>query len=246
LKNSIIKFLQKTLGYKNYLFLFSIFKIFSFKYNDEGKDFFYFLSLIPDGSNVIDIGANLGFVSVIFARKLTKGKVFSFEPDSENFSTLKRTIKLFNLNNIKTFNFALGNEEQKVEMILPVINNVKKQGMTHLAFNESNTEDGIKFSVDMKKLDNIPEILDNNIYAIKIDTENSEFLVLQGSKYIIEKNKPIIYCELYGEENKIKSTEFLINLGYEIKMLKDNSLVDCNDNENASANYFFIPKNKQM
>jgi FkbM family methyltransferase len=45
------------------------------------------------GGHVIDVGANIGYNAVLFARALAPGfKVFAFEPDAQNFALLARAI----------------------------------------------------------------------------------------------------------------------------------------------------------
>ena len=51
--------------------------------------------LVKSGDTVLDIGANVGYMSLVLAKCVGKnGKVFSFEPDSKNFASLKRNIEL--------------------------------------------------------------------------------------------------------------------------------------------------------
>jgi len=76
--------------------------------------------LIKPGSNVIDIGANFGWYSVLFSQLVgVSGKVFSFEPIPETYEELNSNVKLNSCKNIKTFNFALGNEERSVNFGVP-------------------------------------------------------------------------------------------------------------------------------
>src|SRR3990172_1939329 len=47
--------------------------------------------IIHEGDIVLDIGANIGYYSLIFAKLVGKlGKVFSFEPEPYNFSLLNK------------------------------------------------------------------------------------------------------------------------------------------------------------
>ncbi|MEK7500350.1 MAG: FkbM family methyltransferase, partial [Patescibacteria group bacterium] len=49
-----------------------------------------FRSLVDSGMAVVDIGANVGLYTVIAAKKARK--VFSFEPESENFILLNKNV----------------------------------------------------------------------------------------------------------------------------------------------------------
>ena len=65
------------------------------------------------GDVVYDIGANIGFYSVLFAKKVgTNGKVFAFEPETLNFERLRANADLNRLGNLIPCPFALGAETQ--------------------------------------------------------------------------------------------------------------------------------------
>ena len=49
---------------------------------------------VGEGDVVLDIGANIGYYTLIFARIVGEGgKVFAFEPDPDNFALLKKNVE---------------------------------------------------------------------------------------------------------------------------------------------------------
>ena len=116
------------------------------------------------------------------------------------------------------------------------------QGLSHVLHEsiEGNNE-GEVFKVPVKKLDDINEIDINNkkINAIKIDVENFEYFVLKGGRELINKHRPLIYCELWEQENKSKTLELLINFNYDVKVKENNELVKYTNQK--TQNFFFIP-----
>ena len=147
-------FLHKLLGFENYLFIFSLFKIYTLKSDKNEKDFFHFLNLIPENSTVLDIGANIGIMTVHLAKSIKNIKVYSFEPMPNNIKAFKRVINYFKLKNVHLFELALGNSEGEVEMIMPVVSNVKMQGLSHVV-HESIKEfnEGERLKTPLKMLD---------------------------------------------------------------------------------------------
>ncbi len=56
---------------------------------------------IKEGDIVIDVGANIGYYTLIFAQLVGKtGKVFAFEPEPKNFEILKKNIEINNYGNV--------------------------------------------------------------------------------------------------------------------------------------------------
>jgi FkbM family methyltransferase len=242
LKKLVQAILQRILGFRNYLFLFSLYKAKTIITDKAEGDFSHFLSFIKPGSNVLDIGANIGIMTVNLARKANQGKVFAFEPIPDNISTLKRVIRFHKLQNVQLFECALGNERKQVEMVLPVVSAVKMQGLAHV-IDQSITEfnEGITFSVPQYRLDDLPELNVLEIDAIKIDVENFEYQVFMGAKQLILKNKPVIYCELWDNENRQQCFRLMAEIGYRVYVLSNRQLEPFDNSKHRTQNFFFLP-----
>ncbi|MFA5534193.1 MAG: FkbM family methyltransferase [Mariniphaga sp.] len=244
MKTFIKYILQKTLGFKTYLYVFALFVIVKIRWDKKEKDFFHFMSLLPDDGIVLDIGANIGVTSYYLAQKFPNSQVFSFEPLSVNMETLQRIKKKFRLNNIREFLIATGNENTTLEMVMPVIHKVPMHGLSHVIhkdITENNT--GLKFKVPMVRLDDFQELSNQGkkITGIKMDVENFKYFVLQGAENLIKKNKPIIYCELWENDNRKKCFSFLNKLGFSTFILHNKELVPYTEYYHKKNNFFFIP-----
>ncbi len=244
MKNAVKLILHKLLGFKNYLFVFSLYKINTLKKDKNEKDFFQFLKLIPENSIVLDIGANIGIMTVHLAREIKNVNVFSFEPMPNNIEAFKRIIKHFKLENVKLFEIALGNTEGEVEMVMPVISNVRMQGLSHVV-HESIPENnkGVRVKVPLVMLDKMPELLNakQRIGGIKIDVENFEFFVLDGAKKLIAAHKPIVYAELWDNENREKCFTLFNNLSYKTFVVVDNTTTEYDSRKHRTQNFIFLP-----
>jgi len=245
MKNAVKYILHKLLGFKNYLFVFSLFKIITLKRDKNEKDFFQFLKLIPENTAVLDIGANIGIMTVHLARSVKNVMVYSFEPMPNNIEAFKRIVNYFKLNNVKLFEVALGNEEGEVKMVMPVIANVRMQGLSHVV-HDSITEnnEGEVVTAPLRMLDKITELVnsDKRISAIKIDVENFEFFVLDGAKNLIQKNRPVVYAELWDNENRYSCFDLFKNLNYKIYVAINNQLVEFDADKHQKQNFIFLPQ----
>ncbi len=248
MKSAVKYILHKLLGFDYYLFVFSLFKIYTLKKDKNEKDFFHFMKLIPVNSMILDIGANIGIMTVHLAKSIKGSKVIAFEPMPSNIKAFKKVINHFNLKNVTLFEIALGNNEGEVEMIMPVVSNVRMQGLSHVV-HESITEfnEGVTLKVPLKMLDKI-DILKNStqtISAIKIDVENFEFFVLEGGKELIIKHQPVIYAELWDNANRYNCFNLLQSLGYQTYVVINNQLVLFDEKAHQKQTFIFLTAQKQ-
>ncbi len=238
--------LQKVLGFGNYLFIFSLFKIRTLNRDGNEKDFLYFLKLIPPGGIILDIGANIGIMTVHLARGVKNSTVLAFEPVPYNLRALHRVIAFYKLSNVRVFGCALGNSNGTAEIVMPVMDRVKMQGLSHIVHQSiPENNEGEKFTTEVKKLDAMDEVMNGKarVTAVKMDVENFEYFVLDGAREMLRKYKPLIYCELWDNENRRKCFELLHSLGYEAKILVAGSLAACTKEalmEHPTQNFFFL------
>ena len=245
MKNKAKYILHKLLGFKNYLFVFSLYKIYTLKRDKNEKDFFRFLHLIPENTIVLDIGANIGIMTVHLAKAIKGVTVYSFEPMPNNIVAFNRIISFFKLKNVKLFEIALGNTEGEAVMVMPVISNVRMQGLSHVVHDSiPENNEGEKFKVPLVMLDKMQELTNakQRISGIKIDVENFEFFVLDGAKKLIEINKPIVYAELWENENREKCFTLFNNLNYKTHVVIDNSVVGYDAMKHRTQNFIFLPQ----
>ncbi len=244
MKSAIKYILHKLLGFKNYLFVFSLFKIYTLRKDKNEKDFFAFLKQIPENTAVLDIGSNIGIMTVHLARSVKNTMVYCFEPMPNNIEAFKRVIRYFKLNNVELFETALGNAEGTVEMVMPVIDAVRMQGLSHVVHSSiPENNEGERVTASLKKLDSIKAIHTNakRIGAIKMDVENFEYFVLDGARELLIKNKPVVYTELWDNENRKKCFDLFKELNYLSFVVIDNKLVRFDNALHKTQNFIFMP-----
>lgn len=229
LKQLTKRFLQITFGLKTYLYYFSIYKIHTLHRDSNEKIMFRFLDLIPADSLILDVGANLGFVTYHLARK--RGcSVIAFEPIPINYSILIQLIATKKLTNITALPYALGQQTGTLEMVMPLEQGVPMQGLSHVT-DGVNQEDGYQFTVPVKRLDELSEIRNagKRVGGIKIDAENYEYFIIQGGLNLIQEHKPVICVELWKNEFRERSLSLLISLGYVPHVLANDQLIPLAD-----------------
>ena len=180
-----------------------------------------------DGVVLVDCGANIGVLSIEWARFMTGwGRVLSFEAQSKLFYALAGNIVLNNCLNVDAYHAALGNKTGTMAIPEPDYLVSSSFGSLDLEERPNNMDIGQKIdysktiNVDLKTIDSLN--LDR-IDFIKIDVEGMEGAVIEGAKNTIEKLKPIIFVEvLKSNPDEIHNT--LSDLGYKIFPMGMNSL----------------------
>ena len=150
---------------------------------------------ISEGDVVIDVGANIGYYTLIFAKLVgKKGKVIAFEPEPKNFELLKKNIIANELSNVILEQKIVSDKNEKTKLFLA------NSGIVgHRISPTKNMKNFIE--VDSIILDDYLEKnnLTNKINFLKIDVEGAEIKVLDGSKNTL-KNSPLkIFTEFNRE-----------------------------------------------
>lgn len=175
----------------------------------ESEQVKIFESEIKNGDIFFDIGANVGFYSLLAAEFIGPfGKVFSFEPLPENFNYLKKHIEINGYKNIFPFLAAIS-DKSGFAFFGGIIN--RSQGKL--------TESG-EFKVEAISIDdwiNLKKLPNPNVF--KIDVEGAEFLVLKGMEKTLKNVHPKIFLSTHSLEIHKKCCDFLYNLGYKLKSL---------------------------
>lgn len=197
------------------------------------------LNNIKKGDTVVDIGANIGFHTILFANKIgPQGKVYAFEPDPVSYKILLKNIKANNFKNVIASPLAISN----------------KKAVLNLYKSKDNYGDNRVYSSDISstnltiKADSLDNFFSDlitkgkKISLLKIDTQGFEPFVIQGAKKLIKKYKPILFFEYwpYGyHSSKSNGTEML---NYLKKIYKDLYLIDDNNEKIKKVDIKFINK----
>ena len=156
---------------------------------------------------LIDVGANIGFYSILSSDKFKK--IYSFEPNVRNFKVLKNNIKRNKLKNIKILNFGLGENEE----VLMGNSNTKGELFQTSGFAVSkDNKKGEKALI--KKGDDVLGFK-NKTLTIKIDVEGFESFVLNGLKRTLVNNWCVLQIEIWKKNND-EVHGFLKSLNYKM------------------------------
>ena len=163
---------------------------------------------IPEGANILDLGANIGNHTIYWARQNKVNKVIAFEPVKYTLDILKKNIALNNLyNKVTICDVGLSDKTSKAVIAKWHEYNI---GGTNII----DTDDG---DMEVDKLDNIIYPINlKHIDFVKIDIEGHEVMALKGAKRVFKEYKPkYVYIESFS--NHIDQTkQILKDYGYKL------------------------------
>ena len=135
-----------------------------------------FQELVKGGMTIIDVGANIGYFTLLFARLARKGRVWAFEPNPKSFDLLEANIRLNGFGNVTAVNRAVSDRESTLRFNSNYVNSsVSEKGSIEV---KASALDGF-----------LPR--DLKVDLIKIDVEGWELHAFRGMERLIERNRRI-------------------------------------------------------
>lgn len=174
------------------------------------------LSYLKPGNTFIDVGANIGFLSLSAAAIVGKqGEVLAFEPHPDTFKILEENKALNQFSQLQLHQKGMGERHETV-MIYSEENN---RGGASISNKRSN--EGVE--IEIETLDDL--VLSRKVDMIKIDVEGYELKVLKGGRALLEKDRPVLILEFsnerVNEEDPVEMYNWLNDLNiYDFYKLK--------------------------
>jgi FkbM family methyltransferase len=161
----------------------------------ESETVALFHALIHPNSTVLDIGAHVGYFSVLAAALVgTSGTVHSFEPDPRNLARLKKNVARYD--QVRVWEVALSDEDG-ISTFYPSPLSAESGWGTLV-----NTQQNSGTPIPVKTM-TLNQWLKSNPLAdvslAKIDAEGSEYRILEGGQRLLEVKRPALLLEARDE-----------------------------------------------
>jgi FkbM family methyltransferase len=177
------------------------------------------LHFVKPGMVVYDVGANIGYISLLLAKMVTQtGHVYAFEALPANIARLQA-------------NLAANQFEQRVSVVpVAVVDEVKRvhfligpstgMGKVEGSAGRNGLEYTHSFDVQGFSLDDFVYRQDNPIpQVIKVDIEGGEVMALPGMAAVLSEARPLLLLELHGPKAAQVAWESLHPAGYRLYRL---------------------------
>ncbi len=201
-----------------------------------------FFHLASRARLTFDVGAHVGFFTLLAAHANPLGRVLAFEPMPPIYERLKFNVLLNRLDNVECFASAVGDSDGQAEFFhvpegLPSSSSLSREFMLSGGNAVQST------LVRVITLDRFArERKLGPVDLVKLDTESTEPQVLRGMTEILERDRPALFCEvLKGRGSEEALCEILRPLGYQFYLLtpKGPAQRDRIEGHPTWLNYFF-------
>jgi len=161
---------------------------------------------VHPGSVFWDVGANVGFYSLLASRLVCSGKVFSFEPVPRNLEFLRKHIVLNRLTNVEVLPIAVSDKDGISSFRL------EQSGLMGRLSGEGSA------TVSTAALDTLVEegkVLPPDY--VKMDIEGAELLALRGASRTFQRFRPVLFLATHGREVEAECRCLLESWGYDYR-----------------------------
>jgi FkbM family methyltransferase len=195
-------FFSKSIFSTKYGLRFFEFLYFNYKSLIEVPEAQFLRNYIPKGGVVIDVGSNIGFFTIKFAKWVgPTGRVVSIEPDDKNFQRLTYYVKKNNYSDrVILVKSAVSEKSGQVKLFLnpynPMDHRISNKGINV----RSTTIDELCSSLELENID-----------FIKIDVQGAESLVIEGARKTLSNLNAVLYLEIENELYENNRVQKLVN-----------------------------------
>jgi FkbM family methyltransferase len=172
--------------------------------------------LVQEGGVAYDVGANIGYISLLLARKLGPGgRVFAFEALPANLERLETNLRLNNLvTQVEVVPVAVVDREGTVNFWVG-----PSGGMGKAEGSEGRKGVDYKSAIQVKGIS-----LDEFVFrdgrrppqVVKMDIEGGEVMALPGMRRLLQEIRPLVFLELHGPEAAGAAWQELGRAGYRL------------------------------
>ena len=174
-----------------------------------------------DGWTCVDVGANIGCVSLTWAQRDPHGKIYAMEPHPATFERLERNVNANRFSNVTCFNIAADRQSGTLEFL---ISDQTSMGVS--ANEQSATAASHKMSA---RICQVPALSLDDFYdkqkiptvdLLKIDIEGHEVACLEGATRALRRTRRVV-LEYHSAALRISCREIFAQAGFSLNEAGD-------------------------
>ncbi len=178
-----------------------------------------FRNAVGQNSVVWDIGANVGYYTLIAASRATSGRVYAFEPLPSNVALLHRHLELNRVENVTVLEVAVSDHEGEGRFEM-----AESNSMGHLGTGGKTLRVRLVGMDEAVQRGELPAPT-----HIKMDIEGAEYDALRGGINTLKVSRPILFLATHGAVVHDGCCSLLRDLHYDLQPLGGVPLERCSE-----------------
>lgn len=173
---------------------------------------------LKPGANVLDVGSNIGYYTMLAASRIGDGgRVLAFDPSRSNIDMVQASAELNHFGNVEVHCVAVSNDSGLVSFTMDDSNGGINRGEIGVS---AEWVQSVALDAYLKP--------DLRIDLVKVDIEGSEGLAIQGMRGMLERWHPVLFTEftpgalpLYSGMTPEEYLGLLRGLGYRLRAITE-------------------------
>jgi FkbM family methyltransferase len=165
---------------------------------------------LKPGATFYDIGANIGFITLIAARLVgPTGRVVAFEPVPKNVAAIRENLALNGITWVDVQETAMARQSGAATLIVSDVSAFSRLASVNVPTGARETIEVKVNSVDefvASGSERVPDV-------VKIDVEGAELEVIEGMRQTLSQHRPVVLCEVH--DCNVQYVELMNSLGYD-------------------------------
>ncbi|MEM1269381.1 MAG: FkbM family methyltransferase [Bacteroidota bacterium] len=213
-----------------------------------------FIRLAKEADVILDIGANIGYYSLLAALYNPEAQVHCFEPIPEIVSYIEKNLALNRVGSVHVHPIALSSTAGETDFYVSVN---PKYAWCDAQLSGRGSMDAVQagqaappraIRVRTQKLDDFKSLhLDARVDLIKLDVEASEHIVLRGSTHVLREDRPLVFCEVLPGRIENELDALFTDAGYRFYRLESSLAVpvrSLSESFDGSNDHLMVPKER--
>jgi FkbM family methyltransferase len=177
-----------------------------------------FTTLLEPGQVLFDVGANIGFFSMLGASLVgPDGRVYAFDPVPHHADAIRHNLGLNDIRNFTLIEKAVADHSGRARLLVPPESTGARVDSQDPAPGEGHIEVE-EIDVDLVTLD---ELVESNVIrppdVVKIDVEGAEVEVVKGMSRTLARYRPVLLCEMHGRNGEY--AKLVASMGFDVYTL---------------------------
>jgi FkbM family methyltransferase len=188
------------------------------------------MSFVHPETHFVDIGANIGFFTLLVARRAARGKVWSIEADPQNARLLRASVALNGLEE-RVVVHHLAASDADGEVFFSTLGYEANIGARFTAKEEATLRErsltgaAPPSRLRARAMDTL--LRDERVDLVKVDVEGYEPAVFRGLREVLCRQKPVVFSEFapgtirhISKSDPVEMLRFMRDCGYAVSLVE--------------------------